>query len=401
MQSDFAAFSTDDATLSVLRQWAELQGHHPQAILTGGLERLSEWLESNNPPALLVIDLDGQDDIAASAAHLVSLCGQNTKIIALGTANDVKLYRQIIAAGLIDYLVKPLTADILSQALALAKKIGGSKSEQREAKIIAVLGTRGGVGVSTIALNLGWLLAHDHHKDCMLVDLDLQFGTAALALDLEPGRGLRDVLSSPQRVDRLIIESAMAKESDHFAILSAEETVDDIIPVDSTALTALMRELTPNYHFIILDMPRAMLATQKRLLAIAHEIVLVSELSLAGIRDTLRIRAALKALGAPARITQVAGRVGPQHPSAVDEATFVKGTQAKLDFTIPEDAKSVNTASNNGKPLAAVAASTPLVKSLLVLAKHLGGESLTGASPKKTGLFGLTVKSSAKEDTPS
>ena len=401
MHQDFTAFSTDDAALGVLRQWAELQGHPSQAVITGGLDRLSELLESHSPPAILVIDLDGQNDMAAAATRLVSLCGDGTRIIALGTANDVKLYRQMIAAGLVDYLVKPLTTEVMSQAMALAKKTEASKTEIREAKIIVVMGTRGGVGVSTIALNLGWLLAHEFNKHCMLIDLDMHFGTAALALDLEPGRGLRDLLSSPQRVDKMIIESAMAKESERFAILSAEETVDDIIPVDSSALTALMRELTPQYHYIIIDLPRSMLATQKRLLAIAHEIVLVSELSLAGIRDTLRIRAALKALGAPARITQVASRTGPQHPAAVDEATFVKGAQAKIDFTILDDAKSVNAASNAGKPLAAVAKGTPLVKGLIALAQHLGGAVLTDSQPKKASLFGLLGKSPPKKDSSS
>lgn len=398
MFHEFTAFATDDTSLAVLRQWAERQGYPGNAVVAGGAEQFADLLESESPPRIVMVDLDGQDKPLDLAKRLVGLCGGSTRIVALHTVNDVKLYRDMIAAGLADFLVKPLTAESLSQSLELINRSAEpTKPENREAKIITIIGTRGGTGVSTLAVNLGWLMAHEYNKSCILVDLDLQFGTSALALDLEPGRGLRDILSSPERVDRLMIDSAISRESDRFTILSAEETVDDTILVDSTALTTLMREMTPHYDYILVDLPRNMLATQKRLLAVANEVILVTEMTLAGIRDTLRIRAALRALGTGARITQVASRIGPQHPAAVDEATFAKGAQAKIDFTIPDDPKSINAASNAGKPLGAIAAGSPIVKSLQGLAIHFVGTQKTPAV-KKSGLFGMGGKTDSAKD---
>src|SRR3546814_1972017 len=76
---------------------------------------------------------------------------------------------------------------------------------------IAVIGSRGGVGSSTFAVNLAWILAEERKYKTTLIDLDLEFGTIALSLDLEPTRGLREALENPARVDGLFISSATAK----------------------------------------------------------------------------------------------------------------------------------------------------------------------------------------------
>src|SRR6202042_2740786 len=118
-------------------------------------------------------------------------------------------------------------------------------------------------------------------------------------------------------------------------VLGAEEAVDELVPMDGGAITALLKEMRGNFDYIIVDLPRHMLATQKRLLAAAHEIVLIAELSLAGIRDTLRIKNAISALGNTAGLTLVISRASATHPSQVDAASFEKGAQTKIDISIP------------------------------------------------------------------
>ena len=145
--------------------------------------------------------------------------------------------------------------------------------------------------------------------NCILIDLDMQFGTSALALDLETGRGLRDIVSSPHRVDGLMIASSITVESDLFSVLSAEEAVDEQVEIDSSAIAALLKEMKSNFDFVVVDLPRHLIAAQKRLLSSAHQIVLVTELSLSGIRDTLRIRSSIQSLGFAGKVLVVASRV--------------------------------------------------------------------------------------------
>ncbi len=388
MHGEFMGFAGDDESLDILRNWALKQGYPLATVQHGGADMFAQMLETSAPPKLVIIDCDGQADPVATTQRLVSLCGADCKIIIMGSANDVSLYRRVLAAGAIDYLVKPLTAELLTQAMTAALKKTGNdgKPVAREAKIVVVVGVRGGVGASTIATNVGWVMAHQLNRHVALLDLDMQFGTSALALDLEPGRGLRDIVSSPHRVDALMIASSMATESEHFSVLAAEEAVDEYVTMDNAAIAALLKEMKDNFDILLVDLPRHLFATQKRLLAAAHEIVLVSELSLVGIRDTLRFKKAIKNLECSATVSIVASRIGVNGAGQVDTAAFEKGTQAKIDVQIPEDKKTVTEAANSGKPVALINKQTAIAKALHTLAIKLSGSS--NSQDSQTGLLG-------------
>ena len=76
---------------------------------------------------------------------------------------------------------------------------------------------RGGVGASTLVTSLAWTFASDRKMSTALLDLDVHFGTGALALDLEPGRGLTDAIDNPSRIDGLFIERAMIRANDNLS----------------------------------------------------------------------------------------------------------------------------------------------------------------------------------------
>lgn len=386
MHGEFMGFASDDESLDLLRNWSLRQGFPLAATQHGGPDMFAQMLESSAPPKMVVLDVDGQKDPVAVTQRLVSVCGADCKIIILGSANDVGLYRKILAAGAIDYLVKPLSAELLNQAMtaALKKNNPNGGPVVREAKIIVVIGVRGGVGASTIALNTAWLMSHEQGQHVALLDLDLQFGTSSLALDLEPGRGLRDIVSSPHRVDSLMIASSMATESEHFSVLGAEEAVDEFVVMDNAAIAALLKEMKGSFDAIVVDLPRHLFSAQKRLLVAAHEIILVSDLSLAGIRDTLRFRNSLKTLECSGRVTVVGSRTGVTKGGQVDPAAFEKGAQVKIDLFVPEDTKAVTLAANSGKAIGDVAKQSASAKALQALAVRLVGSDKK--SDKQTGL---------------
>lgn len=383
----FMAYIVDDDSLAVVRSWAERQGYSSAVVHQGGPDMFSQVLESTPAPKLAVIDIDGQIDPVGAAARLVSLCGPASKLIIIGSANDVGLYRRMLGFGVIDYLVKPLTTDTLNQALQAAMRgQKGTTSDVKEAKTIVVLGVRGGMGATTVAVNTGWLLSHELGYNCALLDLDLQFGTSALALDLQPGRGLRDIISSPHRVDALMITSSIVQESEHFSVLGGEESVDEPVLIESSAIAALLGEMRHTFDFIFVDLPRHLLASQKRLLTSAHTIILVTELSLAGIRDTLRIKTALANLGYTGTVRCLATRVHTTRPGQVDVKSFEKGAQTKIDLVIPEDTRAVTEASNSGKALGEVAKNAPITKALLTLCQKISATE-GKISGKKNGIL--------------
>lgn len=378
----FMAYVSDHDSLMTLRHWAERQGYASTTVQQGGPDVFAQALGTARPPSLVVIDIDGHNDPFTAAARLKTLCGADSKIIITGSVNDVGFYRRIISLGIVDYLVKPLTIDTLHQTLQTAMRSNKDLAlDVKEAKTIVVLGVRGGVGASTIAINMGWLLAHELGFKCNLLDLDLQFGTSALALDLQPGRGLRDIVSSPHRVDGLMIASSMVEESHHYSVLGGEEPLDEILPVDGEAIMALLNEIKFNYNYIIIDLPRHLMASQKLLLSSAHTVILATELSLAGIRDTRRIKSVLNTLGYTGHLMCLATRLSTTRPGQVDAAAFEKGAQIKIDLTIPEDIKSMTETTNSGKALGEVAKNMPITKSLMSLCQMIG--AIDQAAPAK------------------
>ena len=400
MHGEFMGFALDDESLMSLRGWVERQGYPQAAVQQGGPDIFAQMLESAAPPKMAIVDIDGQVDAAAITTRIVSLCGGECRLVVIGSTNDVTLYRRILNAGAVDYLVKPLSPTLLNQALATALRepIGGNKPESKEANVVVFIGTRGGAGTSTIALNSGWLMAHEFDQNVALFDLDLQFGTSSLALDLEPGRGLRDIVSSPNRVDGLMIASSIVPESERFSILGAEEAVDEVVPIDGSAITALLKEMKGNFDVIIIDLPRHMLATHKRLMAAAHEVVLVSDLTLAGIRDTLRIKSALTSLGCAARLTIAVSRTNASGAGHISQAVFEKGAQAHINTVIPDDAVSLTLASNKGKSLGETAPRATITNALRELSLRLMNtdEQARGKKPSFFGQFVDKIKGDGK-----
>lgn len=373
MYGEFMAFVLDNESLLALRAWAERQGYPGGAVQQGGPDLFAQALGESSPPKMAIIDIDEQADPVAVTSRIASLCSSECRLVVVGSKNDVTFYHHILNAGAVDYLVKPLTPDVLNQALAAALRRPATAPgpKEKEARIVLFLGARGGIGTSTAALNSGWILAHDFKNNVALLDLDLQFGTSALALDLDPGHGLRDIVSAPGRVDALMIASSLVPESEHFSILGAEESIDEVLPVDGGAIHALLKEMKGNFQFIVVDLPRHMIASQKRLLAAAHDIVLLSDLTLAGIRDTLRIQKTLAALGCTARIIIVAARVNASGAGQISREVFEKGIKTTVDFELPEATASLTTAANSGKALGALAARAPLTKALRQIAQTL------------------------------
>ncbi len=194
--------------------------------------------------------------LSAEIGSLAEVCDEGTQVIALGDINDVELYRNLIRHGVQDYLVKPVSAETVAAALSRAERGPNGEAAPKIGRLIAVIGARGGVGATTVATNVAWTLAHDHEMRVALVDLDLFFGTCGLALDLELGRGFREALENPARVDSLFIERAMVREGENLFVLSTEEALDGAFSFDPSALTSLIERLRRDFQCVVLDFPR-------------------------------------------------------------------------------------------------------------------------------------------------
>jgi len=391
----FAAYICDDSALDVLRPVVIEMGWQPEKCNKGGLRNAIQSLSVSASPAILMVDLSESGDPLNDINALAEVCEPGTVVIAIGQVNDVRLYRDLLASGIHDYLLKPLSAqqvhDSLNQALAVfTSPKGGDDGSVKRHISTAVVGTRGGAGASMIATSLSWLFSEQHDSPTALLDLDVHFGTGALALDLEPGRGLTDAIDNPSRIDGLFIERAMIRANDNLSILSAEAPINQPLMTDGSAFVQLEEEFRQAFEMTVIDMPRNMLINFPQLLADVNLVLLVCELTLASARDTIRILSWLKANAPHAHPMIVANKVQPS-VAEISKSDFEASIERRIDFSVPYDAKAAANAAKLGQVFVDANRSSKASAAIKQVAERVMGaseEDLDGASEEKKSLLG-------------
>jgi len=337
-----------------------------------------------------------------------------TVVIAVGQVNDVRLYRDLLASGIHDYLLKPLQPatlrEALSEAHAFLSAPRGEESAAGKAHVsTAVIGTRGGCGASTIATSLAWMFSADDKTPTALLDLDVHFGTGALTLDLEPGRGLTDAIENPSRIDGLFIERAMIRANDNLAILSAEAPINAPLLTDGSAFLQLQDEFRHSFEKTVIDLPRNMLVNFPQLVADVNLFVLVTELTLASARDAIRTLSWLKTNAPQAQVLVAVNKVQPTLVE-ITKADFEASIERKVSLTIPYDHKAACNAAKLGKTFVEANRATKAGQALRELARLVvtvsGVDGDGGAAGKKAGakkpgmMFDLKSLLAKKEKAP-
>ena len=358
----FAAFICDEAALDVLRPVAVEMGWQPEKCHKGGLRNAVQSLSITASPNILLVDLSESGDPLNDINALAEVCEPGTVVIAVGQVNDVRLYRDLLSSGIHDYLLKPLSAGQVRDCLVNAQTIfmtPKNQDAQAAKKHIstAVVGTRGGVGASTIATSLAWLFSTEHKLPTALLDLDIHFGTGALSLDLEPGRGLTDAIDNPSRIDGLFIERAMIRANDKLAILSAEAPISSPLMTDGAAFVQLEEEFRQAFEMTVIDLPRNMLINFPHLLADVNVVVVATEMTLASARDAIRILSWLKTNASHARPIVVANKVQPAI-SEISRSDFEASIERKINLIVPYDVKAAANCAKLGQTFAEANRST-------------------------------------------
>ncbi len=362
----FMAFVGDDVTRALVskvaleRQWPET------CIRNGGFRQAIQELSEMPTPRQLIVDLADETNPLESITSLSEVCDPGTQLIVLGQQNDINLFREIIALGVQDYLLKPVSADSLTEALNKSpdKNHDAETAIQRGGKIICVIGSRGGVGASSVALNAAWMLAHEENQKVALVDLDLYFGSLSLALDLEPGRGFREALLHPERIDGLFIERAMVRQSDRLFVLSAEEELSKTFDIDTESVDQLFEPLRDSFDYIVTEIPRNLAPQFKQLISNAGANVIVTDASLAGMRDTLRLAEFIQGIADPKTLHVVMNRIGLVRKSELSPKDFARETGLTIQSAIPFHPRIAGESMAAGKPMVALGRRSKLASAM-------------------------------------
>ncbi len=398
-RESFAAYVCDDDSVETLKPVANDMGWQVEKIYKGGLRNAVQSLSISSSPSILLVDLSESSDPINDINGLAEVCEPGTVVIAMGQVNDVRLFRDLMASGIHDYLLKPVfpeqVRDVLMHAQAmLSAPRAAEVSDKVKHSITAVVGTRGGVGASSIAISIAWMMGAHGRRDSALLDLDVHFGTGALGLDLEPGRGLIDAIDNPARIDGLFIERAMVRANDKLAILSAEAPVNQPLLSDGGTFFHLREEINAAFESTIIDLPRHMMITYPHMLQDVDQVVLVTELTLASARDAIRLLAAFKQACPGARVVIVANKV-PATGAEISRKDFETSIERGIDIVVPLDLKLAIRSAKLGKCLAEAAKGSktalPLTKlAQLVLSadEEEDGDDGAGRPARSSSLLG-------------
>jgi len=364
----FMAF-VDAETDRVLQESSASLGRF--VVMRGGIAKAIEYLSEERSPQLLIVDISGVDMPLSQMQILADVCEPGTNVIALGDQNDVGLYRDLIEVGVTNYIVKPLTRELLMRALA-PKSVPGdvTRSALKLGKVVSFVGARGGVGATTLASNLAWYLANRQSRRVVLVDLDLQNGDASLLFGVENAPGFRDALANPMRVDHILLDRIMAKVDDRLFVLGSHEPLDDSIKITASSIDTLFSVLRSQFHYIVVDVPRVPSPAFRRALEVSDRRVIVVDQTMRSMRDAVRF-AHLFGDDPSDRNIFVVNRVGEIGPNALSLQEINETLQVPATTAIPFLPKLVTPAAHHA--LVAASKRGKFASGLGKLAQELSG----------------------------
>lgn len=358
-------------------------------IQMGGATAAVEAYRNSPTPNIIILESENRaEDILAGLDQLAEVCDAGTRVIVVGRINDVMLYRELTRRGVSEYLIAPVgTIEIVRAICGLfsapdAKPVG---------RVIAVVGSKGGVGASTIAHNVAWAIARDLTLDAVVTDLDLAFGTAGLDYNQDPPQGVADAVFSPDRIDTGFIDRLLSKCTEHLSLLAAPATLERVYDFNVDAFDAIIDALRSSIPCVVLDVPHQWTAWTKRLLVSADDILVVAGPDLANLRNAKNMVDILRtARPNDHRPYYCLNQVGVPKRPEITPADFAKALEDPPLAVIPFEPQLFGTAANNGQMIAEVSANHKTTEMFRQLAQVLTGRA--EAKNARGGLMPLLSK---------
>ncbi|MEO0548567.1 MAG: AAA family ATPase [Pseudomonadota bacterium] len=345
-----AAFCENGKTVELLESVAadRRMSQASVEVHEGGLPAAIEYLQQHATPNLLILESSAPTPtMIAQIDELAGHCDEGVQVMVLGATNDIALYRQLMARGVSEYLVPPVSP------VQVVRAIGNLFSDPDApfvGRSISVVGAKGGVGASTIAHNLAWALSEGVGVNTTLIDLDLSFGTTALDFNHESQQTVADALLAPERVDDAVISRLLAKATDKLSLFTAPASVSQLMDIPPESYSLVIDGVRRVMPFVVLDMPHVWSQWSYETLVGSDEVILVCQPDLASLRNGKNMIdkiAADRPNDAPPRV--IVNMIGVPKRPEIPVKDFAAAIGVEPDIALPFDPQLFGTASNNGQ----------------------------------------------------
>ena len=336
-------------------------------------------------PDVAIVCLDADQAKAIQLISQVASQCPELPLLAVSGRNDGQAILQALRSGAREFLTSPVQLEELLTALArLPRHRGNGDSApgtlftKVNSQVYAVLGSRGGVGCTGLAVNLGATLAQEPGYSVALIDLDLALGDADVALDLMGDYTLADVAANIDRLDMAFLKRSLCKHASGISLLPHPVQMEDCQLIREEHLQRMINLLRASYSHLILDLSKSFSPTDVTALRMADRILLVAQLDLSSLRNVVRM---MLTLGndpelAP-KVQIILNRVGIESDISLKKAEEIIGKP--IFWQIPNDPKSMIESRNAGVPLLQHAPKCKSQQSIAGLAHALVGKQEAGA----------------------
>jgi pilus assembly protein CpaE len=355
-------------------------------IQLGGIAAACQVYQTQPTPNVLVVETHAaRDQVMAELMQLAEVCQANTKVVVIGHVNDVLLFRELMKAGIAEYVVAPITA------VAFIDMISNLYADPKAAplgRVVSFVGAKGGVGSSTIAHNLAWAASNRQNIDTIITDLDLAFGTASLNFNQDGTGGILEALNAPDRLDSTLVERMMLKLGNKLSLLTGPGSVDRDFTVEAHAVEAILNTVRSSAPLVMVDVPNMWAPWIKQTLLNSDEIIITATPELPSLRNAKNLMDLLKGARAndnPPRL--IINQVGVPKRPEISAAEFAKALGVTPLAVIPHDPAAFGLAQGNGQMLFEVAAKSKAVEILGSIAAVVAGQKVPEAAKAKSSLL--------------
>ncbi|MGE0766505.1 MAG: CpaE family protein [Hyphomicrobiaceae bacterium] len=344
------AFCENPSTAEAVQVAADdrrLSKAHVSAHMGGIEAAVAHYQESPTPNLIIVESSLRGGDLIGQLDRLAESCDAGTKVIVVGIANDVLLYRELLKRGVAEYLIGPVAPMQIMESIS---NLYNDPNSDPVGHIIAFVGAKGGIGSSTVCHNASWCISELLRASVVIADLDLAFGTAGLDFNQDPVQGIAEALGSPERLDEVLLDRLLTKCSEHLSIFAAPGTLDRDYDLTADSCDIVLDVVRQNVPYVTVDLPHVWTSWSKRILTQADEIVVTATPDLASLRNTKNLIDLLKQVRQndrpPHLVINMQGV--PKRPE-IPVKDFEQALGLKACSVIEFDAETFGQAANNGQ----------------------------------------------------
>lgn len=340
---------------------------------TGGFEVLQE--RDTRKPDLLFFELGS--DAEKEMAMIESLLKANEVGAVFLTAENAEpaVLMRVIRLGVKEFFSQPIQVDEIRHAFKRFKKQQNEstlKGEEKSGKIISIFGSKGGVGTTTVAVNLAMsLLQTQKGQSVVLLDMNTLFGEVPLFLEMTPKFHWGEITKNIERLDNTFLANILTRHESGIHVLPSPAYLNGHVRPTPEVMSHLLDLMKGMFDYVLIDTGQSTNDTSLRVIELSDTIMLITILSLPCLANTNRLIKSFLDLGyaEEARIKIVLNRYTKNNDISLKDAEA--GIKKKLFWVLPNDFNTTMAAINKGKPLTQIASRATITKSFEDLARAL------------------------------